>query len=197
MDYTYNSIIKPADLVTYLNIGDQDIDLVEALCDRSSQILEVMCNRDFLNCDATGQVVITEIKSGNNGRFLFLDYYPISSITSINEDPDRVYAASTLVDSTTYTIDSASGIVESDIYFGSGNKNIQIKYKGGYTQTSVPKDLVQVCVEIAALLYKGKDQVGLSSKSFSDGSAAMYAEKLSTWAKATIAYYRRPPRGTE
>jgi hypothetical protein len=195
MDYTYNSIIKPADLITYLKIGDQDIDLVEALCDRSSQIMETLCNRKFMDCDSTGMNEITEIKSGRDDKYIFLDYYPVASVTDIREDADRVFGTETIVDATTYTIHTEAGLIESDIYFAEGNRNIQIKYKGGYTQSTVPKDLVQVCVEIAALLYKGKDQVGLSSKSFSDGSAAFFVEKLSTWGKATIDYYRRPVRG--
>jgi len=195
MDYTYNSIIKPADMITYLKIGDQDIDLVEALCDRSSQILETLCNRKFMNCDSTGEIEITEVHSGNGSQYIFLDMYPIISVTSVKEDADRDFGDDTTADVSTYFIDSAAGMIVSDSYFGRGNGNIQVKYSGGYTQSTIRKDLVQVTLEIAALLYKGKDQIGISSKSFSDGSAAFFSDKLSTWAKAVIAFYSKPVRG--
>jgi hypothetical protein len=194
MDYTYNSIIKPSDLITYLSIGDQDIDLVEALCDRATKTLESLCNRTLIYCDSTGEIEITEYHSGKDNQYIFLDVYPIKEITSIKEDVSREFGDDSTADVDTYTIDSASGMIESDTYFGKGNRNIQVVYKGGYTQATIPKDLVQVCIEIAALLYKGKDTVGVSSKSFSDGSAAFFIDKLTPFSRGIISYYVKPLR---
>ena len=192
MDYTYNSIVKPADVITYLTIGDDQIDLVESLCDRASKVIETLCNRQFMNYDGTSVVEITEIKSGNGGPYLFTNVYPIISIREINDDIDRDWGIDSTCDIDTYTFDAESGVIISDTFFMKGNQNIKIIYTAGYSSTTIPKDLIQATLEIASLLYKNKDWIGLSSKSFSDGSVALSNFKLSEWGKSIIAYYSKP-----
>jgi hypothetical protein len=165
--------------------------LWEDLVDAATKIIESICNRQFKYLSGGAQTEITEYFNGDGKGKLFLKFYPVASITSIHDDPDRVYGADTLVDSDEYATWLDEGIIEFDGAgtIGSGVKNIKVVYKGGYTDT--PFDLELVCWELVAILYKMRDRIGVASKSFSDGSASYFENLLTPQSREVLKRYSK------
>lgn len=188
-----NALINLIDLKTYLGIKTNDDDeLLEDICNRATSVFEMFCNRKFKYCSAAG--VAQEITEYHNGvgQQIFLNYYPIISVTSIHDDSDRVFGASTLVAATDYIVHSDVGIIEMEVSeFMGGSRGTKVVYKGGY-QTDVPYDIVNAVMEIGGLLFKERDHLGFQSKQFSDGSVALFSDKLSQWTRAVIDRYSKP-----
>lgn len=94
------------------------------------------------------------------------------SITSIHDDPLRVYGASTLIDAAKYVIgDADAGLILLDgLTFQQGLRNIKITYEGGFA--SIPADLEQAAIELVwAAREKGANNlIGVRSRSIADGN---------------------------
>jgi hypothetical protein len=195
MSLSNNALTTLENIKEYLNITGTDDDLLlENLIDRATGIIEIICNRPLKNVDGQDALVAqTEYFNGGGRSKLFLKYYPISSITSIHDDPDRVYGADTLIDSDEYAFWADEGIVEFDGAgtVGSGVKNIKVIYKGGYTAATLPYDIEQICIELVAILYKMRDRIGVSSKSFSDGSASYFENLLTPQSREVLRKYSK------
>lgn len=111
--------------------------LIQNLITQKSKECANYCNRKF------AARALTEYYDGDGRATLLLREYPINSITSIHDDPDRAYGAETLIDSADYTMPNAGldGMVKGDgIIFGAGVENIKVVYNGGYS--TLPADLV-------------------------------------------------------
>lgn len=97
---------------------------------------------------------------------------PITSITSIWDDPLRVYGDETLIDAAAYVIaDENAGLIALDGFtFLQELKNIKITYLGGYT--TIPVDLEQAAIEMVwATREKGlHNLIGVRSRSIADGN---------------------------
>lgn len=205
MAISYNCLSNLIDIKLYLKIPEDDTsenEYLEDVLNRGTAILESLCNRKFKNVDHDQKCVAnTEYFSLENVSNLYLKMYPILSITSVHDDSDRIYGSSTLIAATDYTClgdDAESGIVRFDTPLVGGWPNaIQIIYKGGYSLDitpagyATPEDLIGVMLELCGIIYKGRDTIGISSKSFSDGSAAFFSDKLSTYARDTIFKYTK------
>lgn len=149
----------------YLGVsGSTDDTLLTTLITRAQAMMERYCNRIF------EEDTYTEDHSGGAAT-VQLKNTPVSAVTSVSSldasGNATAYAA------TSYRFDGDTGIItltnDEDFYFrdsvvGSsaleassfpcGFKNIRVVYTGGYS--SVPADLVQVCVEMAADLYQNR-----------------------------------------
>lgn len=171
-------------------ITSNDDALLENLVNRSYKIIEAYCNRPFRYVNSSGVAqAVTEYFNGWGQTRLFLRYYPVILITSLYDDPDRLYGSSDLIDSDDYVTHDDYGILELDgLSFANGKKSIKITYTGGYE--TVPYDLEHVCNKLVAMLYKEKDSVGLASKSFSDGSVGYFTDRLSPQDKVVLDGYR-------
>ena len=83
---------------------------------------------------------------------LLPDNYPITSITSIYDDPDWNYTSSYLVAATDYThTDSAIYVKDT---FNTGVKNIKLTYVAGYADNALPKSIKQIMVRQVAHWFK-------------------------------------------
>ena len=85
---------------------------------------------------------------------LQLKNYPIVSITSIHDDPDRDYAAASLIAAADYTFDADSGVVFYDGNFFQGNNNIKIVYVAGYNSSTFPASWKEIWVRQCAHWFK-------------------------------------------
>lgn len=141
--------------------------------------LEEECGRKF------DQATVTEYHSGAGcagecprlgapvwRNTLLLSRPPVQSITSIYDDPLRVYGASTLLSAANYVlIDAEAGMILLDsIYFQRGLNNIKVTYLGGYA--AMPLDLEQAAIEMVwAAREKGQHNlIGVRSRSIADGN---------------------------
>jgi hypothetical protein len=203
MAISYNCLSNLIDLKLYLKLPEDDTsenEFCEDVLNRGTAILESLCNRRFKNVDHDQKcVAYTEYFSLENVSSIYTKIYPIFSISSVHDDADRVYGTDTLIDPGDYSClgdDAEAGIVRFDTPLTGGWPNaIQIVYKGGYSLDTngytTPEDLIGVMLELCGIIYKGRDNIGISSKSFSDGSAAFFNDKLSTYSRDLIFKYTK------
>ncbi len=99
-------------------------------------------------CDTVLELTegIVEYLNGSGTEHLLLKNFPVTEITSIYDDPDRVYPSSCLVPTTDYTFED-SGSVQNEGFWSKGNKNIKVTYSAGLDV--VPYDLKQAVAWLA------------------------------------------------
>lgn len=151
-----------------ISTSDHDAELLR-LIPVVDAFLAAYCNRPLESA------TITEYHSTRPGQTtLRLKQYPVISITSLYDDPDRTYGADTLLATSDYVLtDPAAGIVQLDgTLFGGGLNNVKITYQGGYAAGSPERLLLeQAAIELIWLARKKGDQalLGLQSRSIADG----------------------------
>jgi hypothetical protein len=171
-----------------------DDTLLENLINVATDMIEGQyCNRPFINVATSSSTTLqaqTEYYDGG-GKAFFIKYYPISSITSIYDDPDRVYTdTGDAIDSTSYVLYENEGRILLDYKSIYQTHSVKVVYTGGYTTGTLPYDIEFAAWELTGLLYKSRDSLGVSGKSFSDGSVNYYENRLSFFAKDTFSKYR-------
>ena len=139
-----------------INTDDHDLLLIDLIEDVSS-VIESYCGRNF---SATDYV---EYQDGKGEEFFLTNEWPINSIASIYDDPDRSFGSSSLVDSSYYTyyanegkvsLVSTGSIIGVNLYtvFSSGRQSIKITYNAGYS--TIPSDLKMIASEIMMKKFK-------------------------------------------
>ena len=87
-------------------IGTADDALLTKLQDAADDFVTRHCGRTF-----TGGSFTEDLPGG--GRVLVLTNYPIDAVTSVNVDPSRTFAATTVIDPTDYFVHADDGTIES------------------------------------------------------------------------------------
>ncbi len=129
-------------------IEQTDDHVIFELLKSAEKKAETYCNRVFT------QATFAERLDGLMCARLSVKNAPITSITSVHDDLDRNYGASTLLETTEYTFYEESGIVCRDGgLFQNGIKNVQIIYVGAWTPATFPDDLELDVIKIALADY--------------------------------------------
>ena len=137
---------------------------------------------------------LTEYYSGDGSNTLLTDQYPITALTNVYDDLDRVYGSDTEIDSDDLAI-MPQGLAYKIIYdggtFTSGVRNIKIVYTAGYT--TIPYDLQQACLEIIAYFFKNSDEnrFGVTSRTVGDGSLTVETTNIPKSAMKILENYRK------
>ena len=146
-----------------------DDDLITALLGRTTRMMQMYVGRDLI------QATYTDEKYDGNGidQDLNLRQYPIISVSSVYDDPDRVFGADSLLTEDNGSndgqyiiyqkgeIDNQGIIRRVDGAWIKGKQNIKVTYTAGYA--TVPEDLVQAQIDFTSFLYKNRDQrLGIS-----------------------------------
>lgn len=195
MALIYSAMTNLDNLKMFLRItNDKDDGLFERLINRATYMIENQyCNRPFINIATSSSTTLlssTEYFDGNTYN-IHLKYYPISAITSIYDDPDRTYTdTGDAVSSTDYVIYETEGRLTFDSKLSEGTHSVRVIYTGGYTTSTLPYEIEQACIEIVGLMYKQQDNLGISGKSFSDGSVSYYQDRISWMSRDAMAAYR-------
>jgi len=153
--------------------------------------IELYCNRTL------EQATVTEYHSTRAGQtILRLKQYPVASITSLHDDPDRVYGADTLIAATDYVLDDEkAGIVKLDgIAFEEGLKNVKVVYVGGFASGSKERALLeQAAIELLWLARNKGDQalLGLQSRSIADGRVDTFNTDWPAGVKTILDRFRK------
>lgn len=120
--------------------------LIENLIFENTKKIQVQLNRDIF------YGTYTEYYDGDGTNILRPKQFPIVSVTSLYDDTGRVFAATSLIASTDYVLDSTSRFVMLDSStFTRWMQNIKIVYTAGYKQ--VPEDLELACIQMVAADY--------------------------------------------
>lgn len=138
---------------------------------------------------------------------IWAKHYPITSITSVKENGVALVTASgytTSADVLLYaergslmrrpgsTIIPISGFPGASGFpsgWSSGFQNIELTYKGGFPSGSLPADIVQRCIELAAKMLREPSRSGDESFSRSvSGSASNSHDMPDSWHNGVMAY---------
>jgi hypothetical protein len=163
---------KLANVKAFKNITeDQHDEELSRLIPVVQAFVETYCERTFELTAGLIDYITTE----PGQRRVLLRRPPVTTITSIYDDPLRAYGASTLVAATDYVVTNAeAGILEftRDLSEG-GLNNLKVTYSGGYAAGSQTLALMeQAAMELIWLARDKGDQalLGLSSRSIADSS---------------------------
>lgn len=173
-DVGTNALISLADVKDYIGIevkSSADDAVIVDLIDRMTARFESHCDRNF-NARS-----YTEQYDGEGTKYLFPKNYPIISVSSIFDDSDWSFAASTEITSTTYRIQDEICIVrKTGNIFTTGTQNLQVTYSGGYT--SIPADIKQAAVEEVSRTFDHRRDVDVTIKSTDENSISFAPKDL-------------------
>lgn len=131
---------------------------------------------------------------GRYGHLIYLDHYPVTTITSVKENGTTLTVATTYSTSADVIADLALGRLvrvagNKETAWAYGRANIEISVTAGYADpaTEAP-DIAQVCIDLAALIYKTGRRVGSQGATRSD-SAISYIYQLPDRDLATLRRY--------
>lgn len=156
-------LITVASAKTYLGIAAIDTtydDIIEDMILAVGDIFDNELNRKLQS------ETYTIYMDGTGTQSIFVPSYPITSITSINIDADRVFGSGTLVSSGDYVFYQSTGEIKmfkSEYpvrynYFPTGSQNIKVVYVGGYltsgTTITLPYDLIKAAKDQVKFLFK-------------------------------------------
>jgi uncharacterized phiE125 gp8 family phage protein len=152
--------------------------LLTRLTTQAAESIERSAGRVF------GTASYTETSNGTGADFLVLGNRPVTAVASVVIDGVTIpESTSSLVAG--WLIASPWKIALRGSYaFTAGVQNVTIGYTAGYA--TIPADLTQACVLIAALLYKQRDRLGLSSKGVGGESIAFDTVEFPPSVQATI-----------
>lgn len=103
-----------------------------------------------------------------DGKTVELGFIPITSITSVHDDPDRVYGSSTLVSSGDYDLEGDTGIIRLTTTGTHGSfsqqvRSIKVVFVAGYTATTAPEHIKQAVAMMARHLWRLRKEQGSAS----------------------------------
>ena len=152
-----------------ITVADHDTELARIIL-AVDDFVDAYCGRTL------SQATFTEFHSTSSGdKAVVLKNPPVASITSIHDDPARVYDSAVLVPATDYVFELGDhdGRVWFDGPRTGGNHNLKVIYVGGYA--TIKDDLTQAAIELAWLARDKGDLalLGLRSKGIAQGSFSM------------------------
>lgn len=151
--------------------------------------------RSYLGRTITDEGTITEHHDGLGKPYILLKEYPILTLTSVHDDPDRQFGSSSLIASTDLIQETELGIIRRkfEVPFQDYKKNVQVVYTGGYA--TVPGAVEQAVIELVASKYKKRGRIGIQSRSLKDGSRTFFSSRdFTTEQKSLLAPFRRESR---
>jgi hypothetical protein len=145
-------LLTIGDLKLELNIADTDTEydvLIATILDAVQSLFDEMTHR------TSEKTTHTEYHSSeDNDTKIFLENWPVVSITSLYDDPDWEYNADDLINPIDYTMNLSRGVIKYNSYFQQGFNNIKVVYIAGYDATNLPASWKQIWVRQAAYWFK-------------------------------------------
>ena len=190
------------DVKLRLGISDSDYDdMIAAIIAGLTGRFDAFCGRTLLQ--TAGDV--TEYYTGLR-QYLQLNRYPLIAITSIKEAWDRDFdnaVALTAEDEYWPMSLGKNGIIFREaIVWPRKADSIQVIYRGGYTaagetpgssEIALPAEIREAAIMQATMVYKRRDDIGLSAVGFEGGSMTKFqAMKLLPDVEEVLKQYRRP-----
>lgn len=147
-----------------------------------SAAIETYCNREFKSTAHSDRF------NGEAQPQLCLSNYPIISVTDIREDGTRAFSAASVIDTSSYYVDSVTGIVNFDRYRPQiGFGNIQVNYTAGYA--TIPKDIELVATKVVAATFEKRGSDGKTNESLGNYSVSYEAGEWPEDVKAVLEHY--------
>jgi len=142
--------------------------LLNTIIDAVSKRFENYCCREF-----EYQQNIEEYHSGTGeNTFIIVQRPPISKVTSLHDDYNRVFGDDTLFDVDNYVAGEQTVDLK-NFRFRKGIKNIKVVYDGGYTDATIPHDLRLAAIMQTVFIFQRRNDLGLTSLSGEGGSISV------------------------
>lgn len=139
------------------------------------------------------QQTFTEYYDGDGTSILFLNNYPISSITTVHQDSDRTFGTDTLVDSDDYFFYADNNKLLGDgILWYKGLQTIKVVYVAGYAIGSIPEDIVNAVTMLVDFWHKeySAHRFGVTSTG-SETNRIIYEKNIPVEIKEMLNPYRK------
>ncbi len=183
-----------------VRVGIDDTDLqydamISSFVARVSSEAERVMNRSAQTVART-----TTFDLGRGQDSLSLPAFPVSSVTDLRLDSSRSFGSETVVDSTTYYTETATGILFMDVLPSIyGNGVARVTYTGGMgasTEAFVAAypDVAEAVTQRVAQLWQRRDEIGLTGVSGSQGSISRISDDWASDALEVLLRHRRPAR---
>lgn len=187
---TTNALVSLAEAKTFLKITASSEDsVIEDFINRAS----IWAN------DYTGRLLKsranTDYYDGNGGNVLSLNQYPVTTLTSLNDDTDRVFGSGTAINvSTDVILNTDAGIVtlfNQATAFSVGTMNIKVVYTAGYT--TAPETVKEAVLLYVGHIYRRQyadQKFGVQSETIGDRTTTYSTDDFVGKAKALLNPYR-------
>jgi hypothetical protein len=162
------SLISTSDLRVWMGIEEVDKKPNPKLASISQAVEDFVDS--YTNRKLEAQVYRTHSDycylDGNGRRWMYLPQYPISYITEIAIDSERLFGSGTLVPSADFFWYPSGKVVSEGEYFARGRRNIRVDFVAGYAPVvggthnavvssyPIPQDLKQVMIEMCVQSFK-------------------------------------------
>jgi hypothetical protein len=145
----------------------------------ASEAIEKYCSRRFES------VSLVEVRDGTGTRKMVMRHIPVTAVASVTINgqviPPRPSAMGY-----GYTFDDLA-IKLTGYTFTEGSDNVQVAYTAGLVD--VPADVDLACCEMVVLKYKGRDRMGVSSKTIAGESISFRDDDMPESIKARLNEY--------
>ena len=125
-------------------------------------------------------------------REIRVPVFPVSSVTTIHDDPDLDYDAASLVAASDYTLHGDYGLIVlnngANHAWNTARRSIRVVYVAGYS--SAPADVKHAVGMQVAHIFQNRDALGKSSVSKAGGASSPLPLELLPEVKAAAAPYR-------
>lgn len=191
------AVITQAEARVYLLGVSVDDSVVADLITRADAILAAWCGYEAateVGAPTFEDVTVTRYMPGPGGRDLWLPVWPIVSITSIYDDPEEVYGATTLVASGDYDIRDRGRVrLKGTATHGTWTEDadalpIKVVWVGGWA--TPPSAIKQSVAEYVAVLWRLRAGPGVSSNSSQKGTTNIPTGEIPMSIKQRLAPYR-------
>lgn len=182
-----NDLTTRAALKAYLGtIQTTDADpVLDRLVTAASTAIQRYCNRDIKSAP------YMETRSGNGGQMLVLRRYPVTAIASLVVD-DLPIPKQTKAREPGWVLEPARTLHLYGYTFTRGPANVVVSYTAGYA--TVPADIEQAALELAALMWKQRSRIGDQSKTVStpmgNETVAYYMQSMTPATKAILDQFK-------
>ena len=128
---------------------------------------------------------------GNTAQ-LFLPHLNVTAV-QVWQDGDRGFDDDYEVDAGDYTLQVDRGVINKDSgRFIKGHQVVKVKYTGGYTQVTFPRELKRALIKQVAYYWRRRKDPGLTAVVYPDGSVQKFTQD--EWLSSTLTVldrYRR------
>jgi len=167
---TVNALVTLAEAKEFLKITASSEDtVIEGFINKASIWANDFTQRLLLSR------ALTEYYDGEGEDELLLRQYPVTVLTSLNDDVLRVWGAGTAIDvSANVVLDGEKGIVRlwnQAVAFNNGIANVRAVYTAGYASGSVPESIKEAVLLYIGNLYRRQYQdqrFGVASETIGD-----------------------------
>lgn len=149
-------------------------DIIELLSTAVQSLFEQLTDRKYESA------VFTEYYNADKFQDrVFLKNFPVNSITTVHDDPDREFGSDTLVEADDYTFDGDNGVIYFDGWVSSGKQSIKVVYEAGYSVDTFPDGLKEVFLRQVAAWFQDSKNNEQAVSSVTTPGGSMVKKELS------------------